>query len=252
LFDLYGDHLRSRGGRAPVAVLVRLLAPLDIAAPAVRTSVSRMVRQGWLNPVRLAGGPGYILTPKAIRRIDDALARIYRTRDEGWDGRWHVLVLARVGERAARERLRNALAFLGYAPLDETTWIAPRMSPEVDGLLVAEGARAERFTAEHDGDSSGLVRRLWDLEGLARSYESGLSDADLLAAEAGPAPNDELAFAVRSRLLHEWRKFLFRDPGLPAALLPIDWPGVKAAAFFDSESRRLLPAAARFVDSALS
>ncbi|MFC7647845.1 hypothetical protein ACFQX6_50660 [Streptosporangium lutulentum] len=48
LFDLYGDHLRSRGGRASVAALVRLLAPLGIAAPAVRTAVSRMVRQGWL------------------------------------------------------------------------------------------------------------------------------------------------------------------------------------------------------------
>jgi len=55
LFDLYGDHLRPRGGRAPVAALVRLLAPLGIAAPAVRTAISRMVRQGWLLPVRLAG-----------------------------------------------------------------------------------------------------------------------------------------------------------------------------------------------------
>ncbi len=58
LFDLYGDHLRARGDRAPVAAVVRLLASLDIAAPAVRTAVSRMVRQGWLEPVRLPGGPG--------------------------------------------------------------------------------------------------------------------------------------------------------------------------------------------------
>ena len=80
LFDLYGDHLRSRGGRAPVAALVRLLAPLGVAAPAVRTAVSRMVRQGWLQPVRLDGGPGYALTPRAVRRLDDAAARIYRTQ----------------------------------------------------------------------------------------------------------------------------------------------------------------------------
>jgi DNA-binding transcriptional regulator PaaX len=40
LFDLYGDHLRPRGARAPVAALVRLLAPLGITAPAVRTAVS--------------------------------------------------------------------------------------------------------------------------------------------------------------------------------------------------------------------
>ena len=48
LFDLYGDHLRARGDRAPVAALVRLLAPLGVAAPAVRTASRRMVRQGWL------------------------------------------------------------------------------------------------------------------------------------------------------------------------------------------------------------
>ena len=42
LFDLYGDHLRTRKGEAAVSALVRLLAPLDIKAPAVRTAVSRI------------------------------------------------------------------------------------------------------------------------------------------------------------------------------------------------------------------
>src|SRR5687767_13670486 len=70
LFDLYGDHLRPRGGRAPVAALVRLLAPLGIAAPAVRTAISRMVRQGWLLPVRLPGAAGYQLTVRAVHRLD--------------------------------------------------------------------------------------------------------------------------------------------------------------------------------------
>ena len=41
------------------------------------------------------------------------------------------------------------------------------------------------------------------------------------------------------------------DPALPPALLPIDWPGRKAAAYFDAESSRLLPAATRFVDACL-
>ncbi len=252
LFDLYGDHLRTRGSAAPIAALVRLLAPLDIAAPAVRTAVSRMVRQGWLHPIRLPEGPGYELTPKAGLRIDDALARIYRTGGQRWDGRWHVLVMSKVADRSARQRLRATLRFLGYAALDETSWIAPHGSPEVDALLEAEGARAERYSAQHDGDSVGLVRRLWDLEGLGRSYDRWLVDAQLLTARAGLNPEDEKAFAIRSELLHEWRKFLFRDPGLPRVLLPEDWPGDTAAAFFDSESQRLLPAAVGFVDACLA
>jgi phenylacetic acid degradation operon negative regulatory protein len=122
----------------------------------------------------------------------------------------------------------------------------------VDALLEVEGVRAERFTARHDGDSIGLVRRAWDVEGLARAYSRWLADAETLVTEAGPEPDDELAFATRSRLVHEWRKFLFLDPGLPRALLPGDWPGDKAADFFDAESERLRPAADRFVQSCLS
>jgi phenylacetic acid degradation operon negative regulatory protein len=250
LFDLYGDHLRQRGGRAPVAALVRLLAPLGVAAPAVRTAVSRMVRQGWLEPVRLTGAPGYALTPRAVRRLDDASARIYGRDRASWDGTWHLVVTPRLAERAGRERLRAGLSFLGYAPLADGTWIGPRSSGELDALLEAEGVRAQRFTAEHDGDGAGLIREAWDLDGLARSYVRWLAEAQAIVGTE-PA-GDEEAFAVRSRLVHEWRKFLFRDPGLPRALLPPDWPGDKAAAFFGAEAARLLPAAARFVDACLT
>lgn len=251
LFDLYGDHLRPRGGQAPVAALVRLLAALDIAPPAVRTAVSRMVRQGWLRPVRLPSGPGYALTQPGMHRLDEAARRIYRTERSSWDGRWHVLVLAPVRERSRRERLRASLTYLGYAPLDDTTWLSPHASPEVDALLDTEQVRAERFTADYDGDPRGLVSRTWDVEALARSYRRWLGDAEALVAAAGPDPDDRAAFAARSRLVHEWRKFLFRDPGLPEELLPAEWPGDKAAAFFDAESARLLPAASRYVEACL-
>jgi phenylacetic acid degradation operon negative regulatory protein len=252
LFDLYGDHLRSRGGQAPVAALVRLLAPLGVAAPAVRTAVSRMVRQGWLEPVRVDGDPGYALTPRAVRRLDDSAARIYRTQLQDWDGSWHLAVTTLPSERSRRDRLRAGLTFLGFAQLDDATWIGPRWSDDVDSLLEIEGVRAERFTARHDGDSLGLVRRAWDVEGLARAYTRWLADAESLVTDAGPEPDDEAAFAARSRLVHEWRKFLFLDPGLPRQLLPGDWPGDKAADFFDAESERLRPAATRFLESCLA
>ena len=250
LFDLYGDHLRQRGGAAPVASLVRLLAPLGVAAPAVRTAVSRMVRQGWLASVRIGGQPGYALTPRGTRRLDDAAARIYRTDRSDWDGTWHLLVVSMPVGRSARDRVRSGLSFLGYGPLDDTTWVSPRPATEVDSLLAGEGARAERFTARHDGDSAALITRAWDLDGLARAYLRFLDDAALVTDEADGT--DQGSFVAKFRLLHEWRKFLFRDPGLPGALLPVDWPGAKAAAYFDAESNRLAEGAARFVDECLA
>ena len=136
-------------------------------------------------------------------------------------------------------------------PLDETTWISPRPSRELEALLEAERVRAERFVASYDGDARGLVARAWDLDGLSHAYQGWLAVAADLVAPAGPGAPDEVVFAVRSRLVHEWRKFLFRDPGLPAELLPGQWAGRQAAEVFDVESARLLPAASRFVDCCL-
>lgn len=233
-----------------MAALVRLLAPLGVAAPAVRTAVSRMVRQGWLEPVRIGGAPGYALTPRAVRRLDEAAARVYRTGQPDWDGHWHLLITGPVPNRSTRERLRAGLSFLGYAPLDDTTWVSPRRSIEVGDLLTTEFVVVESFTARYDGEVHELVRRAWDLAELARAYDRWLSVArGIVATPAGAS--DEAAFAARSRLVHEWRKFLFRDPGLPRQLLPADWPGQRAAEFFDAESRRLWEPASRFVDSCL-
>jgi len=251
LFDLYGDHLPSRGARAPVAALVRMLAPLGITAPAVRTAVSRMARQGWLTAVRLPGGAGYELTPRAVRRLDEAVLRVYRHGSADWDGRWHLVVVERVRDRARRDRLRAALRYLGYAPVDETTWISPRPSVELEPLLQAERVRAERFAASYDGDPGGLAARAWDLDSLARAYRRWMSAAAELVSPVGPDTPDEAVFAARSHLVHEWRKFLFSDPALPAELLLGQWPGTAAAALFDSEAARLLPAASRFVDCCL-
>ncbi|HEV2088926.1 MAG TPA: PaaX family transcriptional regulator C-terminal domain-containing protein [Cryptosporangiaceae bacterium] len=255
LFDLFGDHLMPRGGSAPVAALVRLLAPLDVAAPAVRTAVSRMVRQGWLEPIRLPAGPGYALTPKAVRRLDDAAARIYRTRQDDWDERWHVLVITGPSDRAAKTRLVANLGFLGYGTLDGHTWVSPRVAGEVESLVAEAGAQVEEFLAVHAGGregAAGLIRRSWDLETLGKAYQRFVEEMGPIVEVAGHDATDEQAFAARSHLLHSWRRFLFSDPGLPRVLLPDDWPGNDAAEFFDRHAARLRPAATRFVDSCLA
>jgi phenylacetic acid degradation operon negative regulatory protein len=259
LFDLYGDHLRARGARAPVAALVRLLAPLGVHPPAVRTAVSRMVRQGWLEPVRIDGQPGYGLTSRARRRLDDAAVRIYRTNLDGssdgrgsWDGHWHLGILREVPNARRREQLASQLAFLGWAPLSDAAWVGLRNDAEVDQILGLEGIAADRFRAPVDDDAAEFARRVWKLDELGASYAAWLDEAKALAESAADEVTDEQAFAVRSELVHEWRKFLFLDPGLPAELLPADWAGTRAAAFFDFHATRLGHAAGRFVDNCLT
>jgi phenylacetic acid degradation operon negative regulatory protein len=251
LFDLYGDHLLSRGGKALVASLVSLLAPLEIAGPAVRTAVSRMVAQGWLEPVRLPDGPGYQLTPRAERRLAEAAARIYRSSTDRWDRRWHLITVDHIADRSRRDRVRNGLTYLGYAQLRDGTWISPHRSAEIDALLEGEGAQARQFRAQFDGNDAALASTAWDLDRLASAYTSWMHEAHALIERLPADPGDEGAYVARTVLVHEWRKFLFSDPGLPREVLPPDWPGDAAARFFDAESARLQPQAGRYVDACL-
>src|SRR5262249_54948093 len=80
-------------------------------------------------------------------------------------------------ERARRERGRAAMAYLGDAPLGETTWISPRASVELDTLLDTERLRADRFSASYDGDPRGLLSRAGGLDGVARAYRRSLDSA---------------------------------------------------------------------------
>ncbi|WP_155374018.1 PaaX family transcriptional regulator [Catellatospora vulcania] len=254
LFDLYGDHLRQRGGRATIAALIRLLAPLGVAAPAVRTAVSRMVRQGWLAPVRLPAGPGYHLTPRAVRRLDEAAARIYRTGRSSWDGHFDLLVISAPDVRTERDRLAAELTFLGYGRLETGVWLAARPAGEVDGLLADAGVRFERFSAAHTGGDTGareLIMRAWNVPAVGASYAGFVAQLTPVVGAITRLTDDRTAYAARCALVHAWRAFLFRDPQLPASLLPPDWPGTAAAAFFDRQAARLRPAADRFVDHCL-
>lgn len=225
-----------------MAALIRLLEPLGVSAPAVRTAVSRMVAQQWLTT---NDSGEYALTEHARTWLDEAGARIYRTDPATWDGVWHLRVLAPIADRARRERVRSRLRFLGMAPVSDSTWVSPHASTEVERLLETEGVAAICLTGPQV-DPAGALLDAFDLNSLDAAYTDWLTEAAALVD--GGTDGDRGAFVVRSELVHSWRKFLFSDPGLPRVLLPADWSGHRAAAFFDDHATRLLPAASRFID----
>jgi phenylacetic acid degradation operon negative regulatory protein len=253
LFDVYGDHLRTRGHRAAVADLVRLLDPIGIAAPAVRTAISRMVAQGWLEPATVDGARGYAATPQAIRRLEESADRIYRRREERWDGCWQLLLLDPFPSRAVRAAVLRDLPFLGYAALDDKLWVSPWVRTELAETLARAGATATTARAL-DFDPPDSPVRAWDLDAIGAEYAAWLDDAasSVAAHLAAHEDPDEAAFAARFHLVHEWRKFLFTDPGLPSQLLPPDWPGRRATDYFRREADRLSRASQAFVARTLT
>ena len=245
LFDVYGDHLRSRGNQAPVAALVRLLAPVGIGAPAVRTAVSRMVSQGWLTPVTLQVGPGYRATDEAVRRLADTADRVYRRGTPAWDGRWRLAFVDAPRDRSARTRLRAELGFLGLAEYAPGVWVTPWPRDVRPAVERAGGSLRTAVAETFEVDPAGA----WDLPSLGSAYADWAAAADRLVDTelSRHEDEDEAMFAARFHLVHEWRKFLFADPGLPTDLLPERWPGRVAEDLFHDEATRLEPGATRFL-----
>lgn len=257
LFTVWGDTIRPAGGEIGVGSLVRLMTPLELTPRAVRAAVSRMAHQGWLQTRRVGRRAFYSLTPPGAWRVEQGVRRVYRVAAEAWDGRWRLLTyVIPERRRAHRDRLRRELTWLGMGPLSRSTWLTPRdLTPILTELVTSRGLRGDvvLFEARHlgPGGDVALVQRCWDLDAIAARYR------EFIVATRGRAArlrhrlrtgklSDALCFAEKIRLVHEYRKFLFVDPGLPETLLPSGWPGRDAAQLFRDTYETLAGPAARF------
>src|SRR5690606_13302605 len=140
-----------------------------------------------------------------------------------WAGEWTVAVAAPGGGEGAREALLEAgfVRVGGSVYLRPETAGAPDAAAALEGMLVIHGSSAEHPEA---------LRALWPSAEIAAAY-AALAGAwrPLAAALKGGARLAPLdAMAARTLLIHDWRRIVLRDPGLPAALLPADWPGAAA------------------------
>jgi phenylacetic acid degradation operon negative regulatory protein len=247
IVTVYGLYARPDGGWLSVATLIRLLADLGVDEPAVRSAISRLKRRGIVLPRRHQGAAGYQLSEGALAILREGDARIFRrSRARPADG-WLLAVFSvPETERHRRHVLRSELARLGFGMVAPGVWIVPAHP----GDTTAETLRrleldsyADLFHADHlaFGDPAGKIRRWWDLDELERRYESFLRAHEPamrrwghLKQHSGPAgtPAQVEAFADYVRVLTDWRRLPYLDPGLPAELLGEDWIGIRAAEEF--------------------
>lgn len=259
LFDLYGDYVELRGGEAWLGTLVRLGRELGVNEQAVRSAAARMVREGWLRARRAGRRVYYSLTERGRRLIAEGRERIFRRPDETWDGCWYLLLLSiPEQQREVRDRMRKELAWLGFGSVGNGVYLTPRDPRGQLGELAERYRLAERlqlYRAESlwPDDPRALVARAWNLEAADRGYAAFLErygpllEQDRRRLEQGEL-DDAHCFATRFRLIHEFRRFPFLDPGLPRPLLPEGWRGLAAQELFHQYHALLTPGALRLYD----
>ena len=256
LRTVVGLYLRRLGGWAPTATLVRLMADTGIPAARTRTALARVKRHGLLRAEQREGN-GYALASAALPMLARRDRRIFAIRrmrpDEGW-----CLISFSVPEsrRDLRHQLRRRLGWIGCGMVSSALWICPdHLGDEAQGIVDQLGARpfATLFRrAALDADLPAAARSWWDLDALRREHEGfQTAIASILArVPAGfcaDASADARAFADYVRLIDAWRVLPYVDPGLPASLLPEDWPGARSVDDFTVLSARLADPAWRHV-----
>lgn len=249
LFGLYG---RDSGGVLPVAALVRMLGELGVAAAPVRSSISRLKKNGVLQSQTAEGAPAYRLAPELAEVFDEGDARIFGPRPPRAAGRW-LLVAFTVPEsqRNLRHLIRSALAGVGCGQVTPGLWIARAdAEPSLRQQLERIGAMSyvEMFLADQQRPEqmAQKVTRWWDLASLDAGYAAfNEAFAPVIDRWDCCAGSDWEAFAEYVPLLTRWRRFPYLDPGLPVELLPAGWNGIRAEETFDALHQRLSAPARR-------
>ena len=258
IVTVYGLYARAEGGWMSVASLVSLLADLGVDEPAVRSSISRLKRREILRASRRGGAAGYELSPAAQAILTEGDHRIFRRERARLADGWLLAVFSvPEAERNKRHVLRSQLSRLGFGTAAPGVWIAPAYLHEATADMLARlglSGYADLFRADHlaardlaGGDLAGKVRQWWDLdqtERLARDFVTAWEPVLRGWTGRQPQAHGRSAFADYVRVLTDWRRLPYLDPGLPAELLPSGWAGAQAAEVFFTLQSRLAGAAA--------
>ncbi len=210
ILTVFGDAILPRGGEVAMADLLVLMQRLGASEGVVRTAVSRLTQDGWLERHRIGRNSYYSLSPQHEAEFVAASPRIYRQRQPEWGG---GLLIAWPEPGADRKSLENA----GWALCTPGVLIAPDFQPLPDNILHvrATGSPSALRT---------LADRSWPLGRINVGYARFLDVFGAVEpASDGLAPLD--ALATRVMLIHEHRRVALRDPGLPTVMLPDNWHG---------------------------
>jgi phenylacetic acid degradation operon negative regulatory protein len=125
-------------------------------------------------------------------------------------------------------------------------WVAPSGAPIP--LEAKPGIRLE-VSAEDDSGRR-LLAESWPLDRTADAYLKFMKTFEPLHGwvERRERLSDADAFTARVLLIHYYRRVVLRDPLLPMALLPKDWPGRAARSLCGDIYRALLGASEQWLD----
>lgn len=243
VITVFGDAIVPRGGSVWLGTLLEFFKALDIDSSVVRTAMSRLTADGWFERTKVGRNSFYRLVKRERLTFDIATKHIYGAPASDWTGRFELLLIGNGEDRdASREALKNA----GFGSPLPGVWVAPSGVP-----VPEEAAGAIRLEVSAEDDSGRrLLSESWPLDRTADAYLKFMKTFEPLRNRIGRREvlSDADAFTARILLIHHYRRVVLRDPLLPPALLPGDWPGRAARKLCGEIYRALLAPSEQWLD----
>lgn len=234
IVTIYGDVVVPRGGVLWMGTLIEIGAALGFSETLVRTAVSRLVAAGQLAGEREGRRSFYRLAENARQEFSAAARLLYGkpARATGWQIHHAPGLTEEAARRGALARMAGDLWLRPDHPGFAAPGLCFRSEPLTGIALLPE-----------------YVAGLWPLDRHAAAYRAMIAQfsplGDRLAS--GLPVSAETALVARLLLVHAYRGALLRDPRLPEAALPGDWPGEAARTLFAQLYRTLSPAADSYI-----
>jgi phenylacetic acid degradation operon negative regulatory protein len=243
VITLFGDAIVPRGGAVWLGTLLEFFETLQIDGGVVRTAMSRLAGDGWLERDKIGRNSFYRLAEKGRLTFDAAVTHVYDPKAADWTGRFELLLIT---DSADRDASREALKEAGFGSPLPGVWVAPSGVP-----VPAQARVAIRLEVSAEDDSGRrLLRESWPLQRTADAYLKFIKTFEPLRdwIDRREPLSDTDAFTARILLIHHYRRVVLHDPLLPSALLPGDWPGRAARLLCGEIYRGLLDPSEQWLD----
>src|ERR1700709_2844886 len=126
VITLFGDAIMPRGGSVWLGTLLAFFETLDIDSGVVRTAMSRLAADGWLERNKVGRNSFYRLAKKGRQTFDEDIAIALSPVPPDWTGRFELLLISN-GED--REPAYSAYLSAQLAEKFNSVWVAPSGVP---------------------------------------------------------------------------------------------------------------------------
>jgi phenylacetic acid degradation operon negative regulatory protein len=220
----------------PAWAIVRVMRDLGMSETAARGALMRLRRAGRIEARRSGRTVYYHLTDASIKVIDEMTRRMSGDAPE-WDGTFHGLLYS-IPERhrAFRDSMRRFATLAGYGLLRPGLLVSPWADRwPLERLLGQAPAGSHILKLQLQvprEEAREVAAEAWELPKLAARYRRQIAGLERRTERLQLSPpRGRTALRVFASTMQGVFGTVAVDPGLPAELLPEDWPqrGLKAA-----------------------